>query len=246
RLRLAEADAEGAARTQALEGAIADANAVVDAYEDRFPETGRALYRRGRAERLLERYSDAVDSLSKAIQQVPAGQSIEYLSDAYLFRGICWYHIGSYDLARGDFEQASSIGSGFQDPRVFLWIGYTHHAQGNYRQAIEAYSNAISKAPSFALAHVNKGRAYMDLREYRKAIESFNHAIRHEPNVGDNYYNVGMAYIKLEDFEKAVEFLRLALKQENPQPKMYRAMATALRALGRNDLAAEYESQAGG
>ena len=64
--------------------------------------------------------------------------------------------------------------------------------------------------------------------------------------MGDNYYNVGMAYIKLEDFEKAVEFLRLALKQENPQPKMYRAMATALRALGRNDLAAEYESQAGG
>ncbi|HYO25154.1 MAG TPA: tetratricopeptide repeat protein [Lacipirellulaceae bacterium] len=244
RLKLAEKEETGAARTAALEGAVADANAVLDVYDERFPESGRALFRRGRAERMLERYSDAVDSLTKAIAMIPAGQDIEYVSDAYLFRGICWYYIGSLDLARGDFEQASSVGGGFSDPRIFLWIGYTYHRQEDYREAIDAYSEAIAKAPGFALAHINKGRAYMDLGEYSKAVESFNNAIRSEPDVGQHYYNVGMAYIQLEEYQKAVDFLNLALRKENPQPEMYRQMALALRALGRTDLADEYERQA--
>lgn len=245
RLRLGDSIKDPALRQAAFEGVIADADAVVAEVQDRFPEAGRALYRKGRAERMLERYSDAVDSLTRAIQGVPSGQSIEYVSDAYLFRGICWYHIGSLDLARGDFEQASATGGGFGDPRVYLWIGYTYHNQEDYREAIEQYSKAIAKAPNFALAYVNKGRAYMDLREYNKAKESFNSAIRCEPDVGEHYYSVGFACIKLEQYQQAVDFLTLALKRPEPQPKMYAAMATALRGLGRDALAEEYEAQAG-
>jgi tetratricopeptide (TPR) repeat protein len=128
---------------------------------------------------------------------------------------------------------------------VYLWIGFTYHSQENYRQAIDYYSQAIAKSPLFALAHVNKGRAYMDLREYNKAIESFNNAIRSEPDVGDHYYMAGRAYIQLADYQKAVDFLNLALRQKNPKPEMYRAMAEALRGLGRNELADQYERQAG-
>jgi tetratricopeptide (TPR) repeat protein len=244
RLKLGEHETDPAKKEAAFEGAIADANAVLAEYEDRFPESGRALFRRGRAERHLERYSDAVDSLTRAIQTVPAGQTIEYISDAYMFRGICWFHIGSLDLARGDFERASATGGGFQDPRIFLWIGYTHHQQGDYRQAIENYNKAIAKSPDFALAHVNKGRAYMDLREYKKATESFNNAIGAEPDVGDHYYKAGLAQLKLEQYDKAVDYLSLALKKPNPKPGMYRAIATALRELGRDELAEEYERQA--
>jgi tetratricopeptide (TPR) repeat protein len=245
RLKQAETETDAAARTAALEGAIADANAVLSVWDDRFPESGYALYRRGRAERMLERYADAITSFKEAIQ-IAAGQDVYYIADAYLYRGICWYYIGSLDLARGDFEQASSVGNGFQDPRVYLWIGFTYHQQENYRQAIDYYSQAIAKSPQFALAHVNKGRAYMDLGEFNKAIESFNNAIRSEPDVGDNYYYAGRAYIQLEEFQKAVDFLNLALRQKNPKPEMYRAMAEALRGLGRDQLAEQYERQAGG
>jgi tetratricopeptide (TPR) repeat protein len=246
RLKLAETETDAAKRTAALEGVIADANAVLSVYEDRFPESGYALFRRGRAERMLERYADAITSFKEAIQLVPPGQDINYIADAYLYRGISWYYIGSLDLARGDFEQASSVGDGFQDPRVFLWIGFTYHRQENYRQAIDYYSQAIAKSPKFALAHVNKGRAYMDLREFNKAIESFNNAILSEPDVGDNYYFVGRVYIQLEEYQKAVDFLTLALRQKNPKPEMYRAMGEALRGLGRDELAEQYDQQAGG
>jgi tetratricopeptide (TPR) repeat protein len=245
RLRMAEKETDAAARRAALEGAVADANAVLATYEDRYPESGQALFRRGRAERLLEQYSNAVDSFTKSVQGIPPGQDAAYASEAFLFRGICFFYIGSLELARGDFQQASATGNGFGDPRVYLWIGFTYHQRGDYRLAIDAYNEAIAKSPNFAIAHINKGRAYMDLSEYDRAVECFGNAIRSEPDVGENYYYVGKAYLEQEDFQQAKEFLNLALLKDNPQPKMFQAMAAALRGLGRDDLAEEYERRAG-
>ena len=38
--------------------------------------------------------------------------------------------------------------------------------------------------------------------------------------------------------------MNLALRKKDPQPKMYRLMATTLRELGRDELAEEYERKA--
>jgi tetratricopeptide (TPR) repeat protein len=243
-LRFAQETTDPEVKETAYRNVIADADAVINDNPDRFPQAGQAQYRKGRAQRMLKQYSEAVDSLTLALEGIPSGQEAEYVADAYMYRGICWYYIGSHDLARGDFEQASSVGGGFQDPRIFLWIGFTHHEQGDYRRALEAYNEAVSKAPKFALAHTNRGRAYMDLEEYDRAIESFNNAIRSEPGVGEHYYNVGFAYTQLDEFERAEHFLNIALRKENPQPKWYRLMATVLRERGRGELADEYERKA--
>jgi tetratricopeptide (TPR) repeat protein len=244
RLKLAEKETDPAKAQAALEGVIGDADAVLAIYPDRFPDTGRAQFRKGRAQRLLKRYPEAIDSFTDSIDSVPAGQDVEYLADAYMYRGICWYYVGEDDLARGDFEQASSTGSGYQDPRVYLWIGFTHHKQGDYRDAIVAYNHAIAKSPTLGLAYVNKGRAYMDLREYRKAIQCFNDAIRVEPSNGENYYNTGFAYSRLKQPQKAAFFLDLALQQKDPQPKMYKLMSTVQRQLGNTQKADEFQRKA--
>lgn len=234
---------DAAKREAALKQSVADADAVLKVFADRFPQNGIAYYRRGRAQRLLEEYSKAVDSLTKAIQ-LATGQDPGYLADAYLYRGICFHYIGSEELARGDFQQASASGSGYQDPRVYLWIGFTYHLQEDYREAVKWYAQAVAKNPNFTLAHINRGRAYMDLGDYKKAIESFNDAVRTEPNKGDNYYYVAYAYAKLEEYQKAVDFYDLALLKDDPQPRMYRGMAEALRKLGRDELADKYDRQA--
>jgi tetratricopeptide (TPR) repeat protein len=243
-MRIGEKETDPARRTAEFEAAVADADAVLGIYPDRFPESGLALYRRGRALRMLERYAEAIKALTSAIQNVPPGQDVAYLSEAYMFRGICWYYTGSYQLARGDFEQAGSIGNGYQDPRVDLWVGLTHHKESDFREAIDAYSKAVAKDPSFAIAYVNRGRAYADLKEWRRAIENFNDAIRVEPSDAEHYYSTGRAYLRLEEFEQAASFLELALLQENARPQMNRAMAEAMRGLGRDELAAEYERKA--
>jgi tetratricopeptide (TPR) repeat protein len=243
-LRLGEKATDQAAAEAAFKNAIADAEAVIKANPEGFPDAGQAYFRRGRAQRMLQQFSEAVDSFTLAIEVIPPGQDAQYLSTAHMYRGICWYYIGSYELARGDFEQASSVGGGFGDPRIFLWIGFTYHKQGDYRDAIEAYSQAIAKSPKFAMAHTNKGRAYMDLREYRRAIESFNNAILAEPSVGEHYYNVAFACTRVDDWEKAEHFLNIALRKQNPQPKWYRLMSSVLRERGREELADEYQRKA--
>jgi tetratricopeptide (TPR) repeat protein len=243
-LRVGDLATDRAAAEKAYRDAIADADAVIKDNPDRFPEAPSAQYRKGRAQRMLELYSDAVDSFTRALEGIPQGQEVQWMADAYLYRGICWYKIGSHDLARGDFEQASSVGGGFGDPRIFLWIGFTHHEQGDYRKAVEAYSEAIAKNPKFAIAYTNRGRAYMDLREYNQAIKSFGSAILAEPSVGEHYYNLAFAYTRTEDWDKAEHFLNIALRKKDPQPKWYRLMATVLRERGRTDLAAEYERKA--
>jgi len=242
-LKLGEKEPDAAKANAVFENVIRDADAVLAVYKDRFPYSGSAYYRKGRAQRMLQDYSAAIDSLTDAIQSAQ-GQDVAYMSEAYLYRGISWFNLEEPELARGDFEQASATGNGFQDPRVYLWIGYTYHKEGDYREAIAAYNEAIKKSATFTLAHVNRGMAYMDLREYPRAIESFNNAIRVEPNVGEHYYKTAYAYMRLGQPTKAVNFLNLALHKENPQPKMYRLMADALRELGRNELAEEYERKA--
>jgi tetratricopeptide (TPR) repeat protein len=244
-MREGEKATDPAQREAAFEAAIADADAVLAVNDDKYPEAGVAYFRRGRALRMLERYSNAIDSFTRAIQNIPAGEDAGYAPEALMYRGICWFYIGSNDLARSDFEKASSTGSGYQDPRVFLWIGFTHHAEGDYRDAIDSYSEAIAKNDRFALAYVNRGRAYYDLGEYRKAIENFNSAISVEPMDAEHYYKSGLAYMKEEEFERAAYFFDMALKKDNASPKMYRAMVSALRQLGRNELADEYEKKAG-
>ncbi len=157
RLLLGDAEKDPAKQKATYEAVIADAQAVLAENEDKYPDSGLAFYRRGRAERMLQRYSDAVDSLTRAIQAVPAGADASWVSEAYLYRGICWYFIGSLDLARGDFEQASSTGGGFQDPRAYLWLGFTYHKQGDFRKAIEQYAQAIAKSPNFCAGPRQQG-----------------------------------------------------------------------------------------
>jgi beta-lactamase regulating signal transducer with metallopeptidase domain/tetratricopeptide (TPR) repeat protein len=122
RLELADILADADARAKQFEQVLADANAVLAKYEDRFPESAEALFRRGKAERLLERYGDAVDSFSRAIEMVPDGQSIAFLRTAYVWRGICFHRSGLIREAGADFKRvATTYGvRAFEDFKVEL------------------------------------------------------------------------------------------------------------------------------
>ena len=146
-LRVAEKETDQAKAEAALTNAIADADAIISDNPDRFPDAGQAQYRKGRAQRMLQRYSDAVDSFTLALEGISAGQEAEYVADANMYRGICWYYIGSHDLARGDFEQASAVGGGFSDPRIFMWIGFTHHQEGDYRKPSSPTARQFPRPP---------------------------------------------------------------------------------------------------
>jgi tetratricopeptide (TPR) repeat protein len=145
-----------------------------------------ALYSRGVAERMLEKYGDAVKSFSEALEANPE------LGDAYFRRGICFHMLGEEKMAIADFQQAAHIS--YDDPRCNLWEGFTYAKLGDYNEAIRAYGDAIAASDRYTPAYANRARAYMMLGEYDKAINDFDTAIRLTPTDAVNYYQRGIAY----------------------------------------------------
>ncbi len=221
---------------------IADADVILDAFPDRFPESGLALHMRGMALRMQSQYAEAIIAFTDAILMIPSGRESNYISEAYRTRGICWFYQGQISLARGDFKEAISLNA--DDPLPYLWMGYTYAEEENYRKAIESYGEATAKNPTFSLAFVNRGIAYMQLRDYSKAVDNFNQAIRAEPTEPMHFYKRGMAHEHLEEHQKALDSYTLALLRSDNLAIAHQGAARALRALGRNSLAEIHESKA--
>ena len=229
-------------RNRLMEAVIADSETVLNEFPDRFPESGIALFRKGLALRMQEKFGEAIIALNAAIRLVPAGTASQYGADAYLKRGICWHYQGQEGLARGDFEQAATIA--FEDPRPHLWIGYTYSQEGEYRKAIESFGDAISKNASFPLPYVNRGLAYIQLGDYEKAVDNFNEAIRSEPNEANHFHKRGVAYLLLEDPLRAFDSFEHALLRDKEHDQARRGASRALQALERSGLADEYLKRA--
>ncbi len=221
---------------------IADAETVLEEYPDRFPESGNALFFKGKALRMLLRYGEAIKALTDSIQAAPSGGEANYLPEAFLKRGICWLNQGEPNLARRDFEQAASLN--YEDSLPYLWIGYTYSHQKDYRKAIESFGESIAKNPAQTAAYVNRGLAYLQEEDYKKAVDNFNEAIRSEPTEGEHFYKRGIAYMWLEDYEKAFTSFELATLFNDKHVKAFRAGALALRKLDRTSLAEQYEKRA--
>ncbi len=253
RLELAK-ERDGKEEKAALyEAVIADCDTVLEEYSDTQPQSGQAFYSRGIALRMLNRFSEAVVSLTDAIQAIPAGEQTNYSAEAYLKRGICWHYQGQDSLARKDFDQASAIS--YADPLGYLWLGFTYAQEENYREAIRYYGEAIAKNPNFSLAYVNRGMAYLKLKDASKAVDNFNEAIGVEPSNPEHFFMRGFAHLKLAksqkaadlqltEFQKAADSFSIAILNDKQHLKSYRGMVQALKGLGRDELAREYESQA--
>jgi len=220
---------------------VADADAILKEFPDRFPQSGLALYQRGTALRMQGLFAEAITDLTDAIQLIPTGQDSNYVGDAYRLRGICWFYQGQISLARGDFREAAS--QSLEDPLPYLWTGYCHAEEGDYRKAIESYGNATAKQPGFALPYVNRGLAYMKLEEYSKAIENFNEAIRVEPTEPKHFYKRGLAHEQLDEAQKALDSYQLALLRDGQFDEANQGAARALKALGRPELGRQYENR---
>ncbi|MCH2114586.1 MAG: tetratricopeptide repeat protein [Pirellulales bacterium] len=239
------ADTPQAQKDELYDAVIVDADAVLAEEPDRYPVSGRALYRRGLALRMQGRLSEAIKSLDEAIQIAPVGTEGGYLAEAYQKRGICWHYQEQGSLARGDFEAAANIS--FEDPLPPLWIGYTYAQEGDYRQAVKSFGEALAKNPAFPLVYVNRGLAYVQLKEYKRGVDNFNEAIRHESEEiakARHFYKRGVAYLWLEEHQKAFESFHHATLNDTKYQAAFSQAAAALEKLGKSNLAEQYQQRA--
>ena len=68
------------------------------------------------------------------------------------------------------------------EPRAMLWAGVVEARLGRYEDAIRSYTRAISAAPRYTPAYLNRGLAYMNVGRYEQAIEDFDMILRQDPH----------------------------------------------------------------
>jgi tetratricopeptide (TPR) repeat protein len=112
--------------------------------------------------------------------------------------------------------------------------GYSFYEAEKYKEAIEAYRQAIRIKPDYAEAHYNLGCAYDNLGMHKEAIEAYKQAIRIKPNfaevhdsLGLVYYNLGCVYAEQRNYQEAIESYKQAIRSKPNYAEAYNNLGWA-------------------
>ncbi len=75
---------------------------------------------------------------------------------------------------------------------------------GNYQAAVEDYTTALAKDPSYLAAYFNRGLAYLKLNQFQAAVDDYTKIIEKNAQDADAYYQRGLAYHRLKNYSAAI------------------------------------------
>lgn len=154
-----------------------------------YPESEIILNTLGSIEITENRFPEAIDHLTKAIECSP-----RYV-DAYYNRGLAYDKTGEYQKAIQDFSAALMYNHDYV-PALFA-RGNVFRRTQQYDQAIHDYSMALQLDPMQAGVFQNRAIVWGYLNEFRKAVDDLNQAIRLDPNIAACYYLRGIALFEI-------------------------------------------------
>ncbi|MGQ9672318.1 MAG: tetratricopeptide repeat protein [Candidatus Aminicenantales bacterium] len=103
---------------------------------------------------------------------------------------------------------------------------------GDYNQAIEHFSKALSLDPNSARAFNLRGIAYFRQKNYRKAEDQFKQALALNPSYAEACTNLGSVYFATHQFEKARGMFERALALSPDSIAAHTSYGTLLLLLG--------------
>jgi len=198
------------------------------------PVMPEALVRLGNYYDVNEEYGNAIDSITKAIEQK---KDYAY---AYCMRGYVYVDNSEYDKALQDYATAI-----YYKPKYI--VSYYNRATAkqkkfDYQGAIEDYDKAIDINPQNARAYYNRGNAKLELPNYKSAIDDYSKAIKIDPQKVNAYFNRGHAKFMALDFDGAIEDWSEVIKN-NPDDKdaYYRRGVAYTKIKKRKDAVKDFE-----
>ena len=172
-----------------------------------------------------EKIYEAITELTQAIEIEPK------YAEAYINRGLAYYHLAHYKEAIADFTQTISLKQYTTDAYarrgdVYLALNEVPHAITDYTASLNRSKNAgvLSK----------RGRCFLETGNYDGAISDFSDVVQHLPTA-IAYYNRGRSYYEKHIYsDKKTETLKLALDDFNKSIEMQPMYAIAY--LSRGDV----------
>jgi tetratricopeptide (TPR) repeat protein len=125
--------------------------------------------------------------------------------------GVAYFQAGKPSRAAREFERALTLSPGW--PRALVNLGDARLASGDVPGAIEAYEQAVARAPEDAAAANNLAWALLrDAVRWREAEGVIRHALARHPEPRGYYLDtLGMALLQGGDVSGALEAFAAAL-----------------------------------
>ncbi len=103
-----------------------------------------------------------------------------------------------------------------------LWMerGLALSAMGLYREAVEAYSKAISLEPFCGIYYRHRAHRHLSCWEFEHARADFVLASRIIPDNWDVWYHLGLSNFLLGDYEKAYEAYKICYAMSKDEGKL--------------------------
>lgn len=234
------------------------------------PGDVHALANRGALMLSLQRYDEAINSLSQAIDG--GHRSV----DIYMWRGNAYFARGEKQLALSDYDAAIACAPSDPRPHVakasafyddgkldvaasefqaalkgaptnqmaMLGLAMVLRAQQRYGESVEVFNSALKVYPRDALLMSGRGRSYQEMGNWDAAIADYSRAIVLLP--GDELLHRlrGLAYEHQGDGESAIADFAESTRLVPNNARGYLLWASALARLHRDDESIEVLSRA--
>jgi tetratricopeptide (TPR) repeat protein len=170
-------------------------------HADDYYEQGMLFYER------ME-YDRAVDSFSKVLELAPYGEENDRV---YFMRGKAQLKARRYDPALYDFTKALDLAGEGDDTLRFLIYemrGDAFLGKNEPQKAVQDFSVALGLKPeheNVKYIHVNRGWAFLRLRNFDAAITDFTKAVSIDADFAAAYYARGRAWLDKGDPPRALE-----------------------------------------
>ena len=111
-------------------------------------------------------------------------------------------------------------------------IGYDLYKKGLYNKAIDAYTEAIAKAPKKAIYYLYRGNARSQLDDEKGAHYDYTKAIELDSQYANAYFYRGSTRINMDNYEGAIEDFNKTIELDPGQTNAYFSRGKAKAHLG--------------
>ncbi len=185
----------------------------------------------------VEKYKEAMDDITKAVELDPKG------SVGYYKRG--QYYLIAFnqpDKALKDFDTAITFGE--RSAGVYHYRGAALNRLGRFQEAIESYSQVLKLDPSHYSGLLNRGSTYLCIQEYDKALNDQNTVLRLYPEDVEARLDRVSVYIAKGDFNAALSDLLFAIDHGRKDAWLYLTLADVYYRLGELEKAIQANDKA--
>lgn len=215
-----------------------DHKAAIEAFSkalEKAPDNQAALFGRGRARFRLKQYAEAEQDFARCSTLVPNDSS------AHSHRGLCLARMNRHEDALAAFTRALASKA---DATDFVGRSRVYNTLNRHDDAISDATKALELEPANSSAYFERAYARGAKNEIKQAIDDYTSSLRHNPRESAAYHNRGNLHKRNKDYQQAVNDYTEAIRLDPSYAESHRALASALRALGKVGEAAKFDRRA--